>query len=259
MAKPAPKRVIVLGASNVSLNLPRIATMLRIEQVGDLELFVACGHGRSYGTTSRVLGRELCGIVSCELWPTVAERPKCPTSALITDVGNDILYGATPDQIMSWVGSAIDRCLAIGARVAITELPLQRVRLLGRRQFTVLRRLLFPRSNLSWPATLERVEELNQRLKELAHENSIHVVHQPRTWFGWDPIHVRRSARDEAFKTMLSAATGVQWQAPRVAIPLAFRGGSLRFVPLERKIFGIIQRHPQPCLAMSDGFTAWSY
>ena len=39
-----------------------------------LEVFVALGHGRSYGRSTRMLGRQLPGILECGLWPELAAR-----------------------------------------------------------------------------------------------------------------------------------------------------------------------------------------
>ena len=80
--------------------------------------------GAAYGLTSRVLIRELPAISDCGLWDVLQRGPSRPTSALITDIGNDLFYGATVTEILAWVTSAIDRLAARDARIVMTLLPL---------------------------------------------------------------------------------------------------------------------------------------
>ena len=55
------------------------------------------------------LWRELPGIVECGLWDALAQRPPAPTVALLTDIGNDLLYDVPVPQIVSWVETCLDR------------------------------------------------------------------------------------------------------------------------------------------------------
>ena len=56
----------------------QIVATLQSADSAPLEIFAADGHGRSYGMASRVLGRELPGILECRLWETLASRPAAP-------------------------------------------------------------------------------------------------------------------------------------------------------------------------------------
>ena len=56
---PAMTAVAVLGASNVSRGLSRLVATLAARPGGPADLFVAAGHGRSYGANSRVWMRRL--------------------------------------------------------------------------------------------------------------------------------------------------------------------------------------------------------
>src|SRR6185295_11056994 len=57
----ARARLVVIGASNASMALPRVLRTLE----PPLELLVAAGHGRSYGSWSRYFARELPPILEC--------------------------------------------------------------------------------------------------------------------------------------------------------------------------------------------------
>ena len=91
-------RVVLLGASNLTRGISTAVETTRRAVGGPAEYFIAMGHGRSYGARSRVMGRGLPGITECGLWGALGDDHS-PTYALLTDVGNDVAYGASVDTI----------------------------------------------------------------------------------------------------------------------------------------------------------------
>lgn len=273
-------RIILLGASNLTVGFPAVITNLRARLDGPLEIFGACGHGRSYGTWSRVLVRSLPGICECGLWEAVSREsrvesreqsessasahnranPRLSTLnsepeplALVTDIGNDLLYGATPEQIAGWVQTCLERLAAQRAETVLTLLPMASLRRLSNWRYHLTRLLFFPGRGLSWPVMRARAEELNERLAGLAQEAcdsgaSVHLVEQPGAWYGFDPIHFRLSRRREAWRDILSRwpAFGGAEPLERPSLSDRFRFGHLR--PAERRLFGITRRTAQPVL-----------
>src|SRR3990172_7889601 len=106
--RAAVRRVILLGASNLTRAISTVVETAWLGIGGPLEILAALGHGRSYGMNSSVLGRVLPGIVPCGLWPALALLPQAPTFALVTDIGNDLGYGVSAGQIMHWVETCLD-------------------------------------------------------------------------------------------------------------------------------------------------------
>ena len=43
------------------------------------------------------------------------------------DIGNDMLYGISPDEMLDWVNRCLDRLDAIGAATIVTQLPAESV------------------------------------------------------------------------------------------------------------------------------------
>ena len=246
------RRVIVVGASNVVRGLSTIIETAELVWGCPLDVLAACGHGRSYGRTSCVFGRSLPGILECGLWDELSQRPALPTAALVTDIGNDILYGAGVDQIAAWVEQCVLRLRAVCDRIVITELPVARVASVTARKYNVLRAILFPASRVTWDDAWQRVRELNERVAELASQQR-GVLCVPRlAWYGWDPIHVRRGAWSEAWGEILSG-----WSDGAVT-PRA-RGSWQRWWqlhrqrPLVRRRFGVEQRRAQPTCTLRSG------
>ena len=102
-ASPSTPRVILLGASNLARGISTIVGTAQSRLGSPLEFFIAMGHGRSYGRASRVLGRTLPGIDECGLWDALGDAVSTQTYALITDIGNDIIYGYDVEMIAAWI------------------------------------------------------------------------------------------------------------------------------------------------------------
>ena len=103
-------RVVLLGASNLTRSFPQVVATARALAGEPIEVVAALGHGRSFGLRSRVLARSLPGIVGCGLWAALDGAPaRARTLALVTDVGNDIVYGVGVETIREWVETCVSR------------------------------------------------------------------------------------------------------------------------------------------------------
>ncbi len=185
------QRVVLIGASNLTKG---IGTVLGLAQHAfglRIEVLAAHGHGRSYGATSSVLGRRLPGIVQCDLWPALARPTEARTAALVTDIGNDILYEQSIERIAGWVEMMLDRLAAAEARTVVTLLPEENLPKISRARFLLMRSILVPRCRLSLETISERVCELNQVVRKLGAERGCTIVGQRSEWYGFDPIHFR--------------------------------------------------------------------
>ena len=144
-------------------------------------------------------GRKISGIFPCALWQDLQSRAKLPTTALITDIGNDILYGVTPDRLLNWVEQCLDRLAEAGAATVVTQMPVGSIERLGERRFQFFRRLLFPRSTLTLADAKRVVREINERLIALGETRKISVIPVSASWYGFDPIHLKRRMHREAW------------------------------------------------------------
>jgi hypothetical protein len=254
-----PRRVVLLGASNLTRGISTVIETARRIWGGPLEVLAALGHGRSYGLTSAVLGRKLPGILQCGLWDALSALPPATTAALVTDVGNDILYGASVESILEWVEESLDRLALSDAPIVLTLPPTAAVTALSPWRYTFIRTCSFPGCRLSRNDAFSRAEQLDAGLQQLAAHRGLHAV-RPRTeWFGFDPIHIRRRNWSVAWNEFLSG-----WCAEPHETNLA-RGSFARWLylrsraPAQRTIFGIEQRAAQPCGRLRDGSTVAFY
>jgi hypothetical protein len=257
-------RVVVLGASNVSRGLSRLMATVAARSP-DAHLLVAAGHGRSYGANSRVWMRRLPSLLHCGLWRAldrgrgdgdgdgdgIAPAGSPPLHALVTDVGNDLLYGFPAEQVAEWVREAVRRLAARGATVALTRLPIASIAGVGEIRYAVLRAVFVPGCRLSLAALAAAAARLDDALGEIAAEFHAVPIDQPAAWYGLDAIHVRRR-----HLTTLFGLAGDAWGLPGGRRPrpswaewaaAGTRGAEVR------SLAGVMRFTPQPVVRLPGG------
>ncbi len=199
------QRLVILGASNVARSFPGIVQTVR-GWGRPFEVLTAMGHGRSYGRDSRVLGTHLPSILTCGLWAALRDRPELPTTAWLTDIGNDLAHGAQAAELVEHVARCGERLEGRVARIVLTQLPLASLLRVAPLRYALFRAVLFPRSTLTHAQALDRARETNARLQELAAARAWTLVEPRAEWYGFDPIHVRRKHARAAWNLILSHA-----------------------------------------------------
>jgi hypothetical protein len=252
---PDIRRVVALGASNLTRGFHAVVWAARHTWGPGVEVFGAFGHGRSYGAQSRVFVRSLPGILESGLWRELESRPRIPTRALVTDIGNDILYGYSVDQILSWVNETLSRLRGVTTDIVVTDLPLFNLPRMSSLKFDVFRWLLFPSCGLSLEDVRLRAERVNAGVGELAAAYSATFVHLNPDWYGIDPIHIRPPFWRSAWREILRSETdsqlrdGSRWEAVRLYL----------MPPERRRLCGFEQYTPQSGIALRSGGRIWLY
>jgi hypothetical protein len=253
------KRVVLLGASNLTRGISTVVRLAQLSLGGPLQVFAALGHGRSYGWTSRVLVRELPGIDQCGIWQALNDGPPAPTCALITDIGNDVFYGATCDEIVGCIERALDRLAAHDARVVMTLLPTDNATRISTWRFRLMRSVMFRHCSLELDQVHAITLEINKRLRVLARNRAVELVSQRADWYGFDPIHIRLAQWPRAWSEILSAWR-IEPEKNFSLEPSLARWLYLRSLPpQERTIFGRVRRASQPSGRLADGTTIAFY
>lgn len=253
------RRWVLLGASNLTRGLATAVSVARRTHRAPLDLLAAIGNGRSYGWYARLLGRGLPGIIDCGLWRDLNARPRLPTSALLTDIGNDVMYGAKVEEIVGWVEECLARLAKVDADVVVTGLPLVNLPRLGPIRFQAVRRLFFPRNRDSLAQVTDRAHAVDTAVRRLAERYGARFVEPRGEWYGLDPIHYRRKHWRAAWQKILARdvahgepkdfdSESVPWLDRSIASWLRTR----LWMPEERWLFGIAQRRAQPSVVLED-------
>lgn len=245
-AAPA-SRVIVLGASNISLGWKPLTRTILQRSRRPVHLAAAYGMGRSYLGVSRFGMRSIPGILDSGLWE---EMKSCsdppPQDALITDLGNDLVYGSRAAEVVQAAADAVGRIRDMNpdCRIVVTRPPLESVLSLSSLRFRLFRTVLFPLSRLTLASVLEGAHELDEGIQQLSGITT--VAPQPE-WYGFDPIHVLRRFRESAFQSYLAS-----WQAvdsddqPAVEAPVPRATAGIR------RVLGRRVECPQPSVITPD-------
>ena len=245
-------RVVALGASNLTRGFQTVVSSARAAWGPGVEIVAALGHGRSYGANSRFLVRRLPGILECGMWRRLETAPPMPTHALVTDVGNDILYGFPPEQVLAWVDEALRRLGRHTDDIALTDLPLASIRRLSRPGFYAFRSVLFPSCRLSLDQVIERAERVNAGLAALATERRVRPVRLEPSWYGVDPIHIRPALWRAAWSEILGAEPA-QGRSAAESVRLYLMR------PERQWLFGAERLTPQTGAGLHRGGLVWLY
>ncbi len=196
----------MLGASNLAIGLPLIFRQLFAGLPRPLEIFTA------WDTAARsVPGAASCFApcresIAAACGPTSTRRPKreSRTLAIVTDVGNDLIYGSSPQVIARRVESCLEALARRRAELVVTRLPLASVEWLSALRYRATKAVFFPRSG-GVGRRCGRKRELDESLGQIATRFSARLVEQPLDWYGFDPLHIRRSRRAGAWQTFSRA------------------------------------------------------
>lgn len=259
MDQPQPATVILLGASNLAIAWPRIIEQVTVRVAGPRQILTAQGMGRSYLNTRSSFGpRQLPGILGCGLWDALSAVDSSDTSvALITDLGNDLVYGREPQEVAESAAEAVRRIRDWNpeTRIVLTLPPVDAVHALGRIRFTLFRTMIFPSCRLTLADAKQQSAELNALMEQYADEEQIPLFKPHPAWYGWDPIHVRRRHQSAAFGQMMDL-----WQLPEES-KQSDAGGTghvARPTAEIRWVFGREKRTPQPSVAV-PGVKVFAY
>ncbi len=254
-ASPSTPRVILLGASNLARGISTIVGTAQSLIRSPLEFFIAMGHGRSYGRASRVLGRTLPGIDECGLWDALGDAVATPTYSLITDIGNDIVYGYDVEMIAAWIEQCLKRLQALGARTIITRLPVESIESLSPLRYRVAKAILFPGRHLTLDGAKQRIGHLDTTMRDLAPQYGATLVDLPGEWYGMDPVHIKRSYYSTAFAQIMAGWAAGDGADTRATGSVG-RWLKLRLARPQRwSLLGIPLGSAQPVTRLADGST----
>jgi hypothetical protein len=248
-------RIVALGASNLTRGFFTVVSEARTAWGPEIQVLAALGHGRSYGARSTVLFRTLPGILDSGLWRMLEALPPVPTRALIADVGNDILYGYSVEQILAWIDDVLIRLRRLTQDIVLTSLPLASIQRLSPAKYLVFRSIMFPPSRLSLLQMHTAAEQVNAGLIRLANAHNAKFFQLNPAWYGLDPIHIRLSLLRPAWRQILDTppASGPGSSTLLERLKLSVMHPELRW------ILGIPRHTPQSGAALPGGGKVWLY
>jgi len=247
--------VVALGASNLTRGFHTVVATARAAWGPGVRVLAALGHGRSYGARSLFLFRSLPGILDSGIWRELESRPKDRTRALVTDVGNDILYAFPAERVLAWVEEAVARLLRHTDDIVLTGLPMDSIRRLPPAKFLAFRSVLVPSCRLSLERVIETSEKVDAGLEALAAARGIRFFRLDPEWYGFDPIHIRPSLWRPAWRRIL----GCEGAGAGEGSPLREALKLYLLPPERRRVLGVERFRPQRGVPLPSGARVWLY
>ncbi|SFN00466.1 hypothetical protein [Nitrosomonas communis] len=246
-------RIVLLGASNLTLSLRLVIQQIQHHCGGPSEVLAAAGHGRSYGQSSQVLIRELPGIIACDLWSQLEASDARPTYAFLTDIGNDVLYGFLPHQILQWVTWCVEQLQKHSAHIVMTNLPIVSIESLPEWRYQLFRNLFYPSCQLSRNEAVERARVVHQGLIELAAHKQFMLCGQKPEWMSMDGIHYVYWKRRVLYQHICAHFSASRDQADFAGTKKLFsQNWQQRPRFAYQKVFGKERHCPQPSGLLAD-------
>jgi hypothetical protein len=122
--------------------------------------------------------------------------------ALVCDVGNDLMYGSNADQLTAWVLESTQR-IGVCDQLTLAGLPIERAEMLVPWQFELFKRCFFPGCDRKLDPLRSEAKVCDEQLAQWAKSMQWRWVQPPARWYGWDPIHLRRAVRQEAWRELM--------------------------------------------------------
>ncbi len=262
--------VAVLGASNVTLALPQILTVLhrRLAGSGPADYYVAHGPGRSYGTVAGLPGIEFPALGSCGLYEALEARWRStgqpPVYVMLTDVGNDVMYGVSARRIAGWIREIVEKFRSVEAHTVLTSVPVESVLSIPAWKFGLIRHILYPSYPMLRRDAFTRTVQVQDALEELGRDLAIDVLPTRKEWYSFDGIHVARRWRPHVFGTwtdaLLGRAEGATSPSGRNGAELSISSVRLRLSrPAELFIAGRRRTRAQKGIQIAAGARLYLY
>jgi len=182
---------VLLGASNLARSfygLKRCIKRCILPRPAD---FVhAMGPGRGYVIRGGIFNVTYPPILNCGILETARNKRKKnqPVVALITDIGNDIMYGASPEEIIAGLQYLLNTFDEFATNIFITSIPIDLKNDIGEFYFRILRQIFFPKSPAEYSQTSKTIEIVNQFILQSSNAK-ISVIDDMQQFCGIDKIH----------------------------------------------------------------------
>jgi hypothetical protein len=186
--------VVMVGASNLTISLPVAIKLIMDFIEGPKSIFVAHGPGRSYLKRAGLPMFRFQGISICPLFDNLETATnniaQAKIYALVTDIGDDLLYNQKPKNIAKGVEKVLNRLNNLGAEIAVTPPPMVSINNLSQKRYYFLRSFYYPFCHISYSEIMVNVSLLTNLINELCFKYKVKLLNQNPNWYGFDRIHL---------------------------------------------------------------------
>ena len=205
----SPVLLVLLGASNLSRGCFAFARHMKVcLYPRKVEVLVASGPGRAYCASGGLLNVSYPPIQSSDIFDMAQGKRESGyrVVALVSDIGNDIMYGVPAEQVTETVQQIFAKLQLLDAEIFYTTLPVAFEKRVNPLWFYLLRSVLLPSSRVSYDEAVAGIIEVNQFLRQSA-SKQCYLISDMDRYLGFDEIHYEwlhaHSAWDHVAKVIL--------------------------------------------------------
>jgi hypothetical protein len=182
---------LLMGASNLSRGYSMFTRHISSHfGKNKTEFLNALGPGRGFCARGGMFNFTYPSIQDCRILE-VAEKKSCDTRAvLITDIGNDLMYGVSADTLIESLDRLIDRALQWDAEIFLTSIQVNLKKDVSQTKFFILKSFFYPGSNITYEETDLFIIKVNDYLEGKTKQNNrVHLISGMESFAGVDKIH----------------------------------------------------------------------
>jgi len=232
-----PILFLLMGASNLARGYSMLSHHLsECLEKNKTEFLNALGPGRGFCARGGIFNITYSPIQDCPIIESGGKKSKeaLHTVALITDIGNDLMYGVSADNLIESLDIMIDEILKWDAEIFMTPIHINPKKDISPTIFFVLRFLLYPSSKVNYEELDLFVLKINDYLEKKVRRNEkMHLITGLEKFAGLDRIHY------SLFKTHTAWSTIAENFFRVINIPVQKK---LRFIDAIKSIFSNLKR-----------------
>ena len=154
------------------------------------EFLNALGPGRGFCSRGGMFNFTYPPIQDCRILE-VAKKKSCDTRAvLITDIGNDLMYGVLADTLIESLDGLIGRALQWDAEIFLTSIHVNLKKDVSPTMFFILKSFFYPGSSITYEEADLFIIKVNGYLEEKARQNErVYLISGMTSFIGMDKIH----------------------------------------------------------------------
>ncbi len=183
---------VLLGASNLARGYSALTRKIS-QNISHVEFVNAMGPGRGYCAREGMFNFSHPSIDECRVMESVDVYAKqgWRIAVLLTDIGNDIMYGVPDASLVECLDRLIEKSLQWkNAEVIVTSIHVDVSKDLGKTTFKLLRAIFSPKSAVTFDQADSAVKKVNRYLEEKSRQNGrVHLVSGLGAFRGMDKIH----------------------------------------------------------------------
>jgi hypothetical protein len=180
-----------MGASNLARGYSMLTRHISsCFEKNKTEFLNALGPGRGFCAKGGMFNFTYPPIQDCRILNAAEKKSYDTRVVLITDIGNDLMYGVSADTLIKSLDGLIDRALQWDAEIFLTSIHVNLRKDVSQTTFFILKSFFYPGSNITYEETDLFIIKVNGYLKDKAGKNErVHLISGMESFAGADKIH----------------------------------------------------------------------